>query len=77
MSPSQGVGLIILGLEEGEEVAPTVISGSRFQYGEPVASMRVKDIMTHGLITASLGNDLAHLMPPDDPLPRAPHACAS
>ena len=24
------------------------------QYGEPVASMHVKDIMTHGLITASL-----------------------
>jgi CBS domain-containing protein len=32
------------------------------QYGEPVASMRVKDIMTRGLITASLGDDLTHLM---------------
>ena len=32
------------------------------QYGEKVASMRVKDIMTHDLITASLGDDLAHLM---------------
>ena len=32
------------------------------QYGEPVASMQVKDIMTHGLITASLGDDLTHLM---------------
>ena len=31
------------------------------QYGT-VASMQVKDIMTHGLITASLGNDLTHLM---------------
>ena len=32
------------------------------QYDEPVASMQVKDIMTHGLITASLGDDLSHLM---------------
>jgi CBS domain-containing protein len=32
------------------------------QYGEPVASMRVKDIMTHGLITASLRDDLTHVM---------------
>jgi len=32
------------------------------QYGEPVASMQVKDIMTHGLITASLGDDLTRLM---------------
>jgi CBS domain-containing protein len=32
------------------------------QHGEAVASMRVKDIMTHGLITASLGDDLTHLM---------------
>ena len=32
------------------------------QYGEPVASMQVKDIMTHGLITASLRDDLPHLM---------------
>jgi CBS domain-containing protein len=32
------------------------------QYGEPVASMKVKDIMTHGLITASVGDDLIHLM---------------
>jgi len=32
------------------------------QYGEPVASMQVKDIMTHGLITASLGDGLTHLM---------------
>jgi CBS domain-containing protein len=32
------------------------------QYGEPVASMKVKDIMTHGLITASVGDDLTHLM---------------
>jgi CBS domain-containing protein len=31
-------------------------------YGEPVASMQVKDIMTHGLIAASLGDDLTHLM---------------
>jgi CBS domain-containing protein len=32
------------------------------QYGEPVASMRVRDIMTHGLITASLGDDLTQVM---------------
>lgn len=32
------------------------------QYGEPVASMQVKDIMTHGLIAASPGDDLTHLM---------------
>ena len=32
------------------------------QYGELVASMQVKDIMTHGLITAFLGDDLTHLM---------------
>jgi CBS domain-containing protein len=32
------------------------------QHGEPLASMQVKDIMTHGLITASFGDDLAHLM---------------
>jgi CBS domain-containing protein len=32
------------------------------EYGEPVASMQVKDIMTQGLITASLGDDLTHLM---------------
>ena len=32
------------------------------QHGETVASMQVKDIMTHGLITASLGDDLTHLM---------------
>ncbi len=32
------------------------------QYGEPVASMQVKDIMTHGLVTASLGDDLTRLM---------------
>src|SRR5262245_48595561 len=32
------------------------------QYGESVASMQVKDVMTHGLITASLGDDLTHLM---------------
>jgi CBS domain-containing protein len=32
------------------------------QYGEPVASMKVKDIMTHGLITASVADDLTHLM---------------
>jgi CBS domain-containing protein len=31
-------------------------------YGEPVASMQVKDIMTHGLITASLEDDLTHVM---------------
>ena len=31
------------------------------QYGEPVASMQVKDIMTHGL-TASLGDVLTPLM---------------
>ncbi len=32
------------------------------RYGEPVVSMQVKEIMTHGLITASLGDDLTHLM---------------
>ena len=32
------------------------------QYGESVASMQIKDIMTHGLITASPGDDLTHLM---------------
>jgi CBS domain-containing protein len=31
-------------------------------YGESVASMQVKDIMTHGLVTASLGDDLTQLM---------------
>jgi CBS domain-containing protein len=31
-------------------------------YGESVASMQVRDIMTQGLITASLGDDLTHLM---------------
>ncbi len=32
------------------------------QYGESVASMQVREIMTHGLITASLGDDLTRLM---------------
>jgi CBS domain-containing protein len=32
------------------------------QYGEPVASMQVKEIMTHSVITASHGDDLTHLM---------------
>ena len=32
------------------------------QYGESVASMQVKDIMTHGLITASPEDDLTRLM---------------
>jgi CBS domain-containing protein len=32
------------------------------QYGERVASMQVKEIMTHGLITASLADGLTHLM---------------
>jgi len=32
------------------------------QYGEPIASMQVKDIMTHGLVTAALGDDLTHVM---------------
>jgi CBS domain-containing protein len=32
------------------------------EYGEAVASMQVKDIMTHGLVTASLGDDLTHIM---------------
>ncbi len=32
------------------------------QYGEKVASVQVKDIMTHDLITASPGDDLTHLM---------------
>ena len=32
------------------------------QYGEAVGSMQVKDVMTHGLITASLGDDITHLM---------------
>lgn len=32
------------------------------QYGEAVGSMPVKDVMTHGLITASLGDDITHLM---------------
>ena len=32
------------------------------QYGESVASMQVKDIMMHGLITASPEDDLTHLM---------------
>jgi CBS domain-containing protein len=32
------------------------------QYGAAVASMQVKEIMTHGLITASPGDDLTHLM---------------
>jgi CBS domain-containing protein len=31
-------------------------------YGEPVASMQVRGIMTQGLITASLEDDLTHLM---------------
>jgi CBS domain-containing protein len=32
------------------------------QYGEPVASMPVKDIMTHGLITVALEDDLNRVM---------------
>jgi CBS domain-containing protein len=32
------------------------------EYGAPVASMQVKDIMTHGLVTASPEDDLTHLM---------------
>lgn len=32
------------------------------QFGESVASMQVKDIMTHGLITAALADDLTHVM---------------
>ncbi len=32
------------------------------QHGESVASMQVKDIMTHGVITASMSDDLTHLM---------------
>ena len=32
------------------------------QYGEPVASMPVKDIMTHGLITVAPGDDLNRVM---------------
>jgi CBS domain-containing protein len=32
------------------------------QYGEPLASMQVKEIMTHGLITASPRDDLTHVM---------------
>ena len=32
------------------------------QYGEPVASMPVRDIMTHGLITAAPGDDLNRVM---------------
>jgi CBS domain-containing protein len=32
------------------------------QYAESVATMQVRDIMTHGLITASPGDDLTHVM---------------
>jgi CBS domain-containing protein len=32
------------------------------EYGEPVATMHVKDIMTHGLITVTPGDDLHHAM---------------
>lgn len=32
------------------------------EYGEEVASMQVKDIMTHGLITVALEDDLNRLM---------------
>jgi CBS domain-containing protein len=32
------------------------------QNGESVATMQVKDVMTHGLITASLSDDLTHVM---------------
>jgi CBS domain-containing protein len=32
------------------------------QYGEPVAAMPVKDVMTHGLITAAPGDDLNGVM---------------
>ena len=32
------------------------------QYAEPVASMPVKDIMTHGLITVAPGDDLNRVM---------------
>jgi CBS domain-containing protein len=32
------------------------------QYGEPVASMPVKDIMTHGVITVAPEDDLNHVM---------------
>src|SRR3974390_1270876 len=31
-------------------------------HAESIASMQVKDIMTHGLVTASLGDDLTHVM---------------
>jgi hypothetical protein len=37
----------------------------------------VKEIMTHGLITASLGDDLTHFDALNDAPSRAPHACAS
>ncbi len=32
------------------------------EYGEPVASMRVKDIMTHGLITVAPEDDVNNVM---------------
>ena len=32
------------------------------EYGESVVSLQVKDIMTHGMITASPGDNLARLM---------------
>jgi CBS domain-containing protein len=32
------------------------------QHGEPVASMQVKEIMTHGLITVAPGDDLNRVM---------------
>jgi predicted transcriptional regulator len=32
------------------------------QYGEPVASIHVKDIMTHGVITVAPGDDLNRVM---------------
>jgi predicted transcriptional regulator len=32
------------------------------QYGEAVASISVKDIMTHGLITVAPGDDLNRMM---------------
>ena len=48
---------VILGIVSERDIVRALA-----QYGEPVASMQVKEIMTHGLITASLGDGLTHLM---------------
>ena len=62
---SRNIGALVVS-EDGDSVDGIIserdIVRAFSQYGEPLASMQVKDIMTHGLITVSLGDDLTHLM---------------